>query len=144
MTTIDFSYPALLVRRDGAVLVRFRDLPEALTEGATVRDARQEAEDCIGEAIAGRLRRGEAIPRPSRLRRGERLIAVPPSMATKAALVMAMREADVGAGDLARKLGTTADDVRRLLDPRTNPPLGRLQRAMAVLGKRFVVGVQAA
>ena len=32
---------------DGSVLVSFPDIPQALTEGATIADALSEAEDCL-------------------------------------------------------------------------------------------------
>lgn len=144
MTTIGFSYPAALARTGRTVLVRFRDLPEALTEGATISEALREAEDCVEEAIAGRLRRGDDIPAPSRPRRGERLIPVPAVTATKAALALALRETNMSQTELARRLHTTKEEVHRMIDPRNPSKLGKLQEAMAVLGRRYVVGVQAA
>ena len=52
-----FSYPATF-RRDarGRILVGFPDLPEAHTEGRDVREAVEEAIDCLGSAIAFSIR----------------------------------------------------------------------------------------
>jgi antitoxin HicB len=57
--------------------VRFPDLPEALTGGADLQDTLLQAEDCLAEAIAGRIARGDTIPTPSKPKRGQHLIGVP-------------------------------------------------------------------
>ena len=42
------AWPAKLAQQeDGSILVSFADIPEALTEGATVDDAVAEAQDCL-------------------------------------------------------------------------------------------------
>ena len=49
--------------------VRFPDLPEALTGGTDLADTQEQAVDCLAEALAGRIVRGDAIPDPSKLKR---------------------------------------------------------------------------
>ena len=144
MKNFGFVYPARLAATSGAVLVRFPDLPEALTEGTDERDALVQAADCLEEAIAGRIRRGDDVPAPSRLRRGQRMIPVPAPMAAKAALYLALREAKMTQLQLATRLHCDEKEVRRLLDPRHPSKLPRLQQALAHLGKRLVVEMQAA
>jgi antitoxin HicB len=70
-----FEYPAS-IELDGAgrFLVRFPDLPEALTDGATVEEAMEEAADCLMMAILARLFAREHFPEPSGLKRGQFLI----------------------------------------------------------------------
>jgi antitoxin HicB len=143
MKDFGFVYPARLQRHARSVLVRFPDFPEALTEGADEHDALTQATDCLEEAIAGRIRRAEAIP-ASRSRRGCRMIPVPALMAAKAALYLALREASITRRELAARLGCDEKEVRRLLDPRHPSKLPRLQRALAQLGKRLVVEMRAA
>jgi antitoxin HicB len=143
MKQFEFVYSATFQRRRGSVLVRFPDLPEALTEGTDENDAFDQAGDCLDEAIAGRIRRGDEIPAP-RLRRGQRRIPVSAAMAAKAALYLAIREAKITKSELAVRLGCHEKEVRRLLDPRHPSKLPRLQQALAQLGKRLVVEMQAA
>lgn len=52
-----FSYPATF-RRDarGRILVGFPDLPEAHANGRDLREAVEEAIDCLGSAIAFSIR----------------------------------------------------------------------------------------
>lgn len=67
------SYPACFLPEKGGrgFHVRFRDLSEALTGGVSLEEARVEAADCLAEAIAGRIARGDTMPQPSRPKRGE-------------------------------------------------------------------------
>ncbi|NBC31262.1 MAG: type II toxin-antitoxin system HicB family antitoxin [Alphaproteobacteria bacterium] len=60
------SYPAALEEDvSGRLLVTFRDLPEARTDGATVEEALVEAQDCLNSVLAFRAKDGIDIPRPS-------------------------------------------------------------------------------
>lgn len=47
------------------VLVRFPDLPEAITSGDTIDEALTNACDCLEEALAHRISVREDIPAPS-------------------------------------------------------------------------------
>lgn len=92
-----FAYPARFERGDksGVLVITFRDIPEAITQGKGEKDAIWQAADCLEEAIAGRIADGREIPKASRAARGERLIPIPAPMAAKAALYLAMREAGI-------------------------------------------------
>jgi len=141
-----FVYPAKFERgeRPGILVVTFRDVPEAITQGKGEKDAVWQAADCLEEAIAGRIADSREIPKPSKGTRAERLIPVPAPMAAKAALYLAMREAGMTNVQLARKLGCDEREVRRMLDPRHPTKLPRIKDALDILGKRLIVGVEAA
>jgi antitoxin HicB len=138
------AYPATLMpdRKAGGFTVTFPDLPEAITQGEDRLDALEQAADCIEEAIAGRIRRGDEIPAPSKRKASQTVVPVPPLMAAKAALYLAMREAKMSNVKLAKQLGCDEKDVRRMLDPRHNSRITALQAALAVLGKKIVVAVE--
>jgi len=142
--TRTFAYPVSLGkdRESGGYVARFRDLPEAVTQGESIEDALANASDCAEEAIAGRIRRGDLIPKASRARRGERLVAVPAAIAAKAALWLAVREAGVTNAELARRLRCDEKEVRRMLDPRHPTKLPRIQAALAALGRRLVLSLE--
>ena len=84
------SYPAELHAEENGkgFWVSFADLGEALTGGTSVADALEQAADCLAEAIAGRIARGDEIPKPSRLRKGQHAIGVPLYLAPKFALYL--------------------------------------------------------
>ena len=138
------AYPATLTpdREAGGFTVAFPDLPEAITQGEDRLDALDQAADCLEEAIAGRVRRGDEIPTASKTKASQTVIFVPPLMAAKAALYLAMREAKISNVKLAKQLGCDEKDVRRMLDPRHNSRITALQAALAALGKKIVLAVE--
>ena len=76
-------YPAhFQIDCTGEIIVSFRDLPECLTSGADEAEALAEAQDALGEAIAGRIDDGEEIPTPSPPHAGEHAVPVPFEMKT--------------------------------------------------------------
>jgi antitoxin HicB len=72
------------------LVVTLCDLPEAITEGRDEREALVCAADCLEEALAGRMARGDVIPSPSRARRGEHLVRPGALVAAKVALYVAL------------------------------------------------------
>ena len=140
-----FIYPARLHRAGpDEIVVSFRDLPECLTSGATDAEALTEAADALEEAIAGRIVDDDPIPPPSPRRSGERRVAVPPTMAAKAALVLAFRDSGLSRLAFARRLGVDDKVVRRMLDPRHATAANRLHKALRQLGRELIVESTAA
>ena len=139
-----FVYPAGFERGEkaGVLVVTFRDVPEAITQGNGEKDTVWQAADCLEEAIAGRIADGREIPKPSKASRGERLVPLPAPMAAKAALYLAMRETGMTNVQMARKLGCDEREVRRMLDPRHPTKLPRIKEALEALGKRLVIAVE--
>ncbi len=132
-----FTYPATLIpdEEDGGFTVIFRDVPEAITQGDTVDECLIEAVDCLEEAMAGRIRRGDKLPAPSQCGKNEKLVPVPIQMAMKAALYQAMIEAGISKSELARKMGIHEKVMRRILDPHHGTKLPTMERALSALGK---------
>ena len=138
-----FQYPATLTpEKEGGFMVRFTDLPEAITSGADRHDTLVQAADCLEEAIAGRITDGLDIPQPSSPRRNQILVTVPAPTAAKAALYLAMRAAKIKNTEMARRLGCNEKEVRRMLDPRHPTKLPRIQKALEALGRRLVVSME--
>ena len=129
---------------DGGFTVTCRDFPEVITQGDTRTDCLVEAADCLEEAIASRIKRGADIPEPSAPLDGEQLVAVPLSMSLKAALYQAMKEDGISKSELARRMECDEKDVRRMLDPRHPTKAPAIEKALALLGRRVVVGIRKA
>lgn len=138
------TYPASILREENGqgFYVRFTDLPEALTGGEDLEDSLVQAMDCLAEALAGRIRRGDSIPPPSRLKRRQHPIGVPLYLAPKLALYIAMREQGLRNTELAERLGVSETVVRRMLDPKHNTKPEKIQAALNALGKRIVVSFE--
>ena len=138
------TYPASILREENGrgFYVRFTDLPEALTGGDDLEDSLAQATDCLAEALAGRIRRRDSIPAPSRLKRRQHPIGVPLYLAPKLALYIAMREQGLRNTELAERLGVSETVVRRMLDPKHNTKPEKIQAALSALGKRIVVSFE--
>ena len=140
MSRTPFSYPARLEPdEEGRLVVHFPDLPDALTDGADETEALSEASDCLSTALAARIANGEDIPAPSRLRRGQYLVAPDATMALKAALYGALRTRKMTVADLARRLDVDYRQAARLVDPRAASKLVSLEAALAQLGYRVAI-----
>jgi antitoxin HicB len=140
----EFVYPIVLTEDpSGGYVVSCPDLPELLTQGDDRTDAVAQAIDALEEAIAGRVRRGDDIPEASVSGDSEdfELIRVPPIMATKAALALALSEIGISQSTFARRLGVDEKEVRRLLDPRHPSKLPRLQKALMAVNREVEIRV---
>jgi antitoxin HicB len=136
-----YAYPARLeADEEGRLVVHFPDLPEALTDGADRAEALAEAADCLSEALAGRIHRGEEIPLPSPLQHGLYAIAPEPTIVLKAALYEALKNRGISIPELARRLGLDEREAARLLDPRARTRLTSLEAALAALG--YEIGIE--
>jgi antitoxin HicB len=135
-----FEYPAKIEQdAAGFYLVTFPDFPEAATDARSVDAAIAEGMDCLEEAVAGRMKRGEDIPPPSQLGEGMVPITLPALYAMKAALYLALRERQLPHSVLAAKLGRDEKEVQQLLDPAHTSRISALEAALHAIGKRVQV-----
>jgi len=140
-----FEYPVLLkAAEEGGFIVTCRDLPALITQGENEADALTQAADAMDEVFATYMLEGLTFPTSSKTRRGEYSVAPPAETMAKAALYMAMSEAGITKVQLARQLGIDEKEVRRLLDPHYASKLPRIAQAIQLLGKRLVIGLEAA
>ena len=138
-----FTYPARLQKdKAGFFLVTFPDFPEAATDGEDLEESLHNAADALEEAIAGRINRGERIPRPGPVKTRQQRIPVPAQIAVKAALYMAVKDAGIKNTELAKRLGADEKEVRRLLDPHHRSKLPRLEAALEALGRKLVISIE--
>lgn len=140
-----FQYAVLLTPADeGGFVMTCRDLPPLITQGENEDDALAQAADAMDEAFAAYMIDGLDFPEPSKPRRREHLVSPPAETMAKAALYVAMREAGVSKVQLARRMGIDEKEVRRMLDPHYGSKLPRIAEAIALLGRRLVIGLETA
>ena len=140
-----FEYAVRLTPSDeGGFVVTCRDLPQLVTQGEDFADALAEAADAMDEVFAAYMQGKLDFPSPSKARRCEYRVSPPAETVAKSALYVAMREAQVSNVELAKRLGVDEKEVRRLLDPHYASKLPGIARAVAALGKRLVIGLEAA
>ncbi len=126
------------------IVVSFPDVPEAITQGDNLEDARIMAEDALGLALLTYPERGLPLPKSRARGKGLIAIAVAPDVAAKLAVLEAFRTADITKSELARRIGKNEKEVRRILDPRHATKLATLTEALNALGHRLVVGMEKA
>jgi antitoxin HicB len=139
-----FVYPYTVQQSsDGAWQVRFPDVPEALTEGATEAEAHALAPDALLAALSGLGKLHRDIPEPSKPRHRP-VVVVPILQSAKLALYQAMREHELNNVTLSRKLGKAENEVRRMLDLDHASRIGALEDALRLLGRQIAVDVRLA
>lgn len=138
------SWPAsATAQEDGSVLVLFRDIRSAMTEGATRAEALENASDALAEAIAATMNAREDIPPPSKRRAGEFMVAPDAVIAFKAMVYTAMRGSGLTNVDMAARLDVDEKEIRRMLDPaHTGTRVSRYVTALAVCDIEIEVGAR--
>lgn len=121
--------------------VSFPDVPEAITQGRDMADARVMAEEALGLALLSYPARGLPLPRPRAGGKQLVSIAVAPDVAAKLAVLESFVAAGISKSELARRIGKDEKEVRRILDPKHATKLPALTAALRAMGKRLVVGV---
>lgn len=134
-------YPAIFTPDEGRFVVRFRDIPEAITQGDDESDALFMAKDVLISSMDFYFEDKRPVPLPSRPEPGERLIALPASVAAKVLLLNEMLAQNVGPSDLSRRMSTTPQDINRLIDLRHATKIDKLEQAFVALGKRLELSV---
>jgi antitoxin HicB len=126
---------------DGGVLATFPDVPEAIAHGADQDAAARQAREALAVALFGYLKEGRRIPTSRKT--GDHLS--PQTTDTlKIALVEAWTESGLSKSEFARMLGVDEKEARRILDPDAATKADRLEQALAVLGRKLHIAVEAA
>ena len=132
---------AIRIRKDtnDTFLVTVPDLPDAITFGETLDEAKLQAVDAIETVMMARMTDREAIPEPKAS--GRYYAELRPAVAAKVALWNAMLQQGMGKAALARKLKWHMPQVDRALDARHESTLSSLVEALAVTGKALSISV---
>jgi antitoxin HicB len=139
------AYPAKFeADEDGRILVTFRDLPEAATDGADRAEALAEAEDLLNSALMFRMKYREEVPPPSKARRGEEVVVPDAAVAIKIALYIAMRQCDMTAAELTKRLGVDNRETQRILNPYHATKTARMSEAIEAAGSHAIIELQSA
>lgn len=139
-----YSYAVKVHAEAGSFWSSCRDIPEAHSAGDTEEELLANAVEGLELALTIYVDQSRPIPLPSAPVEGERLVHLPALLASKVALWNAMREAGMRKADLARLLKSSQTKVDRLVDFEHSSKIEQVEAALAALGKRLTVSVQAA
>lgn len=133
-------YPATFTPEpEGGFTVTFRDIPEAITQGDTIDEARAMGADALLTAMDFYVEDRRPVPKPSKVQAGEELVELPASVWAKLLLLNEMATSKVRPGDLAKRMGVKPQEVNRLLDLRHATKIDAIAKAVSALGKRLDV-----
>jgi len=133
------GYPVNL-RKDGKfVLVTFPDIPEAITQGKDRTEALAMAREALEISMDFYFENHRPVPMPSKPKRGQAVVELPLSVAAKVLLLNEMLRQKVRPIDLARRIGTTKQEVNRLTDLKHATKIDRIDTALRALGKRLTL-----
>jgi antitoxin HicB len=131
------GYPVNL-RKDGKfILATFPDVPPAITQGIDRAEALAMAKEALELSMEFYFEDMRPVPMPSKPKRGQAVVELSPSVAAKVLLLNEMLRQEVRPIDLARRLGTTKQEVNRLTNLRHSTKIDRIDAALRTLGKRL-------
>jgi antitoxin HicB len=135
------AYPVTLTpeKGPGGFVVTFRDIPEAITQGETVEESLAMAAEALESAMDFYFEDKRAVPMPSRAKRGQHVVALPVSVSAKVLLLNEMIRQGVRPAELARRLGTTPQEVNRLTNIRHRSKIDGIAGALKALGKTLEI-----
>ena len=132
-------YP-IRMRRDGSFfLVTFPDIPEAITQGKSEEQALRAAKDALETALDFYFEDSRIVPSPSPLKRRQKFVELPVSLAAKVLLLNEMLRQKVRPAELARRLHTTPQEINRLTNIRHASKIDGIAEAMKALGKTLQI-----
>ncbi|MGX4728051.1 type II toxin-antitoxin system HicB family antitoxin [Pseudomonas corrugata] len=126
------------------VAVFCRDLPELNSFGDDVEHAIREAMDAIETTLSLYVDLRRPIPSASAPQDCEHVVHLPAVTVAKIALWNEMMARDMRKADLCRLLGVAQTQGDRLVDFLHTSKMEALENALAALGKRIAVSVEAA
>ena len=120
----------------GGYTVTFPDFGYGVTQGETVTEAKEMAQDLLMLTIGDYIREGKPLPVPAR-RRGARFrwVALPALQCAKADLYSAFLRSGLRKAEFARRMGVPKTRMERLFSLRHRSRLDQIEAAFAALGK---------
>ncbi len=121
-----------------------RDLPELNSYGDDKEHAIREAVDAIETALSIYVDERRTIPQASPAQPGEHVVRLPAVTVAKIVLWNEMMARDMRKADLCRLLGVSQTQGDRLVDFLHTSKMEAIERALAALGLRLNLSVEAA
>lgn len=128
-------------KADGGFVVTFPDIPEAITQGESIEESLEMAQEALESALEFYFDDKRAVPAPSKPKRGQKVIELPASLSAKVLLLNEMVNQNVRPAELARRLKTTPQEVNRLTNLRHKTRIDGIADALNALGRHLEVSV---
>jgi antitoxin HicB len=132
-------FPFKITPDEEFLMVTFPNIPEAITQGETIEQAIEVAQDALETALEFYFEDSRPVPEPSPIKRGQHFVELPASLTAKVLLLNEMIHQGVRPAELARRLGTTPQAVNRLTNLRHASKIDGIAGAMKALGKTLEI-----
>ena len=129
---------------EGGFVVTFQDVPEAITQGDSLEEARTAAGDALVTALEFYFADQRPVPviaEAPAAAEGVEWIALPASISAKVLLLNELVQQGVRPAELARRLNTSRQEVTRILDLRHNTKIDTIAAAVAAVGRKLDIRV---
>lgn len=134
-------YPAKFEKEGDGFNVTFRDIPEAITCGDDYEDAVFMAKDALLTAMDFYFEDQRPVPLPSKPRKDEVLIDLPPSVFAKVLLLNEMLSQQISNVDLAKRINVKPQEMQRITNLAHNTKIDTIGKALSALGKHLQLSV---
>ena len=138
-------YPALFEpdREAGGFVVTFPDFRYGVTQGDTLEEAAEMAQDLLEGLISDLIDQSEGVPKPGkRSGRHSRWVSLPALQSAKVELYLAFRESGLRKAEFARRTGIPKSNLDRIFDLKHQSRFDQLETAFSVLNKHIWVEVR--
>ena len=133
------AYPVKLSKDGKFIKVNFPDIPEALTQGKDKEEALLMAKEALELAMEFYFEDRRQVPEPSKAKRGQEVVELSAATSAKVLLLNEMIQQKVRPAELARRIGTTPQEVNRLTNIRHASKIDGIAVAMKALGKTLEI-----
>lgn len=142
-SSMQFVYKAQIVEDPfGGLLITFDDVPEVVSFGRNRDEVMEDASEALGLALRGYLVRGANLPVPRAVEGID--VAVNPVDAIKIAVINRFHATGITKTELARRIGKSEGEARRILDPDHPSKITAMQAAIRAMGQTIVISVMQA
>lgn len=142
---MNILYPAKITfsNQDARFTVEFLDFPEAITEGASLEEALQNAAEVLTLTLEGRMDEEMQIVAPTNFtKKNKNIYYIAPAARVQAALLVKTSLSSVTKAAIARSLETSWPAIARMENPHHSPTLRQLEKLAAAVGKRLVISLE--
>jgi len=128
--------------RHGGFVVTFPSLNHGATQGETLEEAIDMAEDLLLSILGELMKRSADLPRATKHRgKNYRLISLPALHSAKAELYSMFRASGIKKAELARRIGIPKTNVERLFDLDHASRFDQIEAAFRAIGKKIEVRI---
>lgn len=137
------QYPAIfqLDPKDNCYTVTFKDIPEALTQGYSLEEAKEMAQDALITSMDFYFDDNRSVPLPSLPSDNDQVISLPISVWVKVLLLNTMLEQRISQAELAKRLGKSRQEMQRIVNLHHSTKIDTMADALACLGKKLSINL---